>query len=149
MAKLVIGWEEWCALPHIKVPALRFKTDTGATFSALHAFNIKTFFEDGKEYAQFNTQPLAIKNGPIIQCVAPVARRKEVRSSNGQKEKRIVIKTAIVLGQKQWNIEITLTDRSKMLYRMLLGRKAMRYMIIKPRASFLLGKIKEPLTTYE
>jgi len=43
---------------------------------------------------------------------------------------------------KNWEIEISLTNRAKMNFRMLLGRTAMRGMRISPRQSFLLGKPK-------
>ncbi len=136
---LTIGWEEWCSLPDLSLPALKFKTDTGAKTSSLHAMNIETFFEGEIEFVRFATTPIQGKKSPHVQCVMPIARRKVVTSSNGFKEKRIVIKTTFCLGERSWKIEITLANRSSMGYRMLLGRDAMRYVLIKPRSSFCLG----------
>lgn len=144
MKKLTIGWREWCSFPELSLPAVKFKTDTGATLSALHALNITTFFKEGTEYVQFTTQPLKEKDSPLVVCTAPVKRRKIVTSSNGMKEKRIVIKTTLRLGERSWPIEITLTDRSKLTYRMLLGREAMSNMVIHPKKSFCLGIIHLP-----
>jgi hypothetical protein len=45
------------------------------------------------------------------------------------------------MGGQRWPIEITLTNRDTMLFRMLLGRTAMhKKIIVNPSKSFLLGK---------
>ena len=51
---------------------------------------------------------------------------------------RYVIRTSVQLGEQVREIEITLTDRDTMLFRMLLGRQAMRGLRVIPDASFLL-----------
>lgn len=147
--RMTIGWEEWCAFPDLNLPAIKCKTDTGATVSALHAKKISPFFkEDGTEWVKFKVDPLTGKKSFLVECIAKVIQRKTVTSSNGMREKRIVIKTNLKLGERVWPILVTLTNRSKMSYRMLLGRQAMKYMMIKPRASFLLGKIISPQSLY-
>lgn len=140
MKLLEIGWEEWCSFPELGIEKLKFKTDTGATTSTLHATDIEIFIENGVEYAKFKTQPLQGRKAEFFECIAPVSRRKTVTSSNGMKERRIVIRTLLELGQRKWSVELTLTSRKKMKYRMLLGREAMARMIIYPRKSFLLGR---------
>ena len=140
MKKLIIGWREWCSLPELNVPLIKFKTDTGATLSALHALSIAPFFKDGIEYVSFITQPLKKKDSPLVNCMQPIIRRKVVTSSNGMKEKRIVIRTTLLLNGRSWPIEVTLTNRKKMTYRMLLGRQAMLRLIIYPKKSFCLEK---------
>jgi len=140
MKRLIIGKEEWCSFPELGFPAIKFKTDTGATTSSLHALEIKTFFKDGKEYAHFITQLQRGRLSPKVPCVALISRRKVVTSSNGFREKRIVIKTILKLAERIWPVELTLANRSSMRYRMLLGREAMQNMLIKPRKSFFLGK---------
>jgi ribosomal protein S6--L-glutamate ligase len=149
MKRIIIGWEEWCSFPDLEIPAIKCKTDTGATFSALHAKKIKTFKEGEVEWVTFQISPLPGQKKLLIDCKAKIIRRKFVTSSNGMKENRIVIKTKLKLGMRVWSIYVTLTDRSKMTYRMLLGRQAMKYMLIKPRASFLLGKIISPKLLYD
>ncbi len=139
MKKNIIGWKEECSLPELNIPLIAFKTDTGATLSALHTTDQKTFFKDGQEYVTFTTQPLKEKDSPTITCTAPVVRRKVVTSSNGMKQKRIVIKTIIDLVNRKWEIEITLTNREKMTYRMLLGREAMKGILVDPKKTYCLG----------
>jgi len=141
MKKLIIGWREWCSLEKLGINRIEFKTDTGATLSALHATHITTFFKDAVEYVQFVTQPLKKKDSHLITCVEPVIKRKIVTSSNGMKEKRIVIRTMLTLAGRTWPIDITLTNRTKMTYRMLLGRQAMKQLLINPKKSFFLGKL--------
>lgn len=148
MKRITIGWEEWCSFPDLGLPAIKCKTDTGATLSAIHAKKIKTFMKDDVEWVSFQVSPLTSNRKLKIKCQAKVLKRKTVTSSNGMREHRIVIKTNLQLGVRIYSIYVTLTDRSKMTYRMLLGREAMKYMIIKPRASFLLGKIKMPTLLY-
>ena len=140
MKRLVIGKEEWCRLVDLGPLTLKFKTDTGATTSSLHALEIEPFFENGQEFVRFITQLNRGKASPKIQCVAQVTRRKIVTSSNGIREKRVVIKAVLHLGDRIWPIELTLANRSSMRYRMLLGRDAMQNMLIKPRKAFCLGK---------
>jgi hypothetical protein len=66
MKKLIIGWREWCSLEKLGINRIEFKTDTGATLSALHATHITTFFKDAVEYVQFVTQPLKKKIAIIL-----------------------------------------------------------------------------------
>ncbi|MEM6482449.1 MAG: 30S ribosomal protein S6--L-glutamate ligase [Pseudomonadota bacterium] len=123
---LQFGWEEWVALPDLGVPALRAKVDTGARTSALHAFDIETFGPSAKPKVRFTVHPIPGRDDLIIPCSAPIVDRREVSSSNGEKELRFVIESSLDVGGQSWPIEITLTDRSSMTSRMLLGRQALR-----------------------
>lgn len=137
MKKLIIGWKERCSFPDLGIAEVIFKTDTGATLSALHATNIVTEFKEDKEFVKFFAHPLRKDKKFKIACYLPVKRRKMVTSSNGFKEKRIVVETMITVGPRSWKIELTLTNRATMTYRMLLGRQAMKNMSIKPQKTFL------------
>lgn len=138
MKNMIIGWQEWVLFPDLNLDPIKAKTDTGATDSALHAYNLETFTEDGKEYVRFTTEPIA--KGSISRvCTALVAGHKKVRSSNGITERRVFIMTTMTLGDRSWKIKLTLTCRKKMQYRMLLGRSAMNYITIKPLKSFCQG----------
>jgi hypothetical protein len=64
-----------------------------------------------------------------------------VTDSGGHKEERYVIRTTLALGSLSWRIEMTLTDRDDMRFRMLLGRSAMRNKIlVNPTRSYLTGR---------
>ncbi|QGX98666.1 30S ribosomal protein S6--L-glutamate ligase [Roseovarius faecimaris] len=123
---LQFGWEEWISLPDLGVPALRAKVDTGARTSALHAFDIETFGSAKHPKVRFTLHPIPGRDDLVIPCSAPIVDRREVASSNGEKELRYVIESTLSVGGQSWPIEITLTNRSSMASRMLLGRQALK-----------------------
>ncbi len=123
---LQFGWEEWIALPDLGVPALRAKVDTGARTSALHAFDIETFGSSAKPKVRFTVHPIPGRDDLVIPCSAPIVDRRDVVSSNGEKESRYVIESTLSVNGDSSPIEITLTNRSSMSSRMLLGRQALK-----------------------
>lgn len=137
----LIGWREWVALPELGAARIKAKVDTGAKTSALHAFRLKTVIKDGVEYAEFFLHPEQKKRLPEFFCSAPVVDRRSIRSSNGQVEKRLIIRTRLSIGGRDYPIALSLTNRNSMGFRLLLGRDAFRKkFVINPSASFLLGK---------
>ncbi|WP_434287572.1 30S ribosomal protein S6--L-glutamate ligase [Celeribacter sp. SCSIO 80788] len=136
-APFALGWEEWASLPALGLPALKIKVDTGAKTSALHAFDIEPFGKADAPKVRFNIHPVPGREDITISCSADVVDRREVTSSNGETELRYVISSEIAMGDRLWPIEITLTNRTNMAYRMLLGRQAIRDdMIVQPSESF-------------
>ncbi len=103
---------------------IKAKIDTGARTSALHAFSLKPFIENGKKPDFFDIHPFNIHNEELITCTADIVDRRLVTDSGGHSEERYVIETPITIADKPWPIEITLTERENMLFRMLLGRSA-------------------------
>lgn len=148
--KITIGWEEWCALPNLDLPAVKAKIDTGAKTSALHAYDIQTYDNYGVPYVRFKVHPLQGNRNLVRVCEAPLVEKRVITSSNGEREIRPVILTALSFGPVTINAELTLTSRHKMNFRMLLGREALRKarFVVEPSKSFLLGKIKKPETLY-
>ncbi|SIN85743.1 30S ribosomal protein S6--L-glutamate ligase [Vannielia litorea] len=122
---LQFGWEEWIALPALGLPALRAKVDTGARTSALHASDIETFGPQARPKVRFTVHPIPGREDLLIPCSAAISDRREITSSNGEKELRYVIETPLEVAGTRWPIEVTLTDRSTMASRMLLGRQAL------------------------
>jgi len=138
----IIGWREWLELPGLGIPAIKAKVDTGARTSALHTFDLATYTEDDQEYVRFRIHPLQKRTDVELECTAPVVERRMVRDSGGHAEERIVITSDVVLAQNSWPIEITLTSRDDMLFRMLLGREGIRSggLLIDPAASYRNGR---------
>ena len=127
----IIGWKEWVGLPELGIPDVKAKIDTGARTSALHTFTLKEFYADGLRMVRFGIHPLQRRRDIELFCEAPVIERRRVKDSGGHVEKRYVIRTTVQLGSKNWPTDITLTNRDKMLFRMLIGRKAVedKYLI--------------------
>ena len=136
-ADFILGWEEWVGLPVLGLPSLKAKEDTGARTSALHARLIEPYDDNGIAMVRFTVQPVRRRPAIEIVCSAPVVDIRAVTSSNGEAERRIVIVTDIEVGSRVWPIEITLTNRESMTYRMLIGRQALQPgMLVDPTASF-------------
>ena len=135
---MLVGWREWVGLPDLGVQMVKAKIDTGARSSALHAWHIRPFEKDGRRWVAFVLHPMQRDNNVIIECEAPILGERHVRSSSGAIQQRYVIRTILELGVRRWPIELTLTARDQMGFRMLLGRTALRRRaIIDPSRSFL------------
>jgi ribosomal protein S6--L-glutamate ligase len=142
--KKILGCQEWLKFETIDIPAIKARVDSGAKTSSLHAFNISSVEEDGKQFVRFYVNPIQNNKKVTIKCKAPLLDRRIVRSSSGDSEKRYVIKVPVTLGVETWDIEVTLTNRDSMGYRMLLGREAMRgRYIVDPEKHFRMGKYSD------
>ena len=137
----IIGWKEWIGLPDLGIPAVKAKIDTGARTSALHIFNLEEFIANGRRMVRFGIHPLQRRKDIQRFCEAPVLERRRVKDSGGHIEKRYVIRTTAVIGSVSWPIDITLTNRDPMLFRMLLGRTAVENrFLINPGRAYLTGR---------
>ena len=136
--KNTLGWQEWVALPKLGLSALLAKIDTGAATSALHAFNIQPFGSDSNPKVRFGINPINENKSFAIYCSANVTDMREITSSNGISEIRYVIKTPLKIGDSDLkDIEVTLTNRENMRYRMILGRSALEDFNINAQESFI------------
>lgn len=136
----IIGWREWVSLPSLGLVAVKGKIDTGAKTSSLHAFDIQTEKSSGKTYVVFKIHPLQEDLSVVVNCRSLLVDIRQVTDSGGHKEERYVIRTYLVLGGVKKRIELTLTNRQSMKYRMLIGRAALRNFYIDPTQSYLSGK---------
>lgn len=121
-----IGWREWVALPDLGIDAVKAKVDTGARSSALHAWAVRRFARDGREWVRFQVHPVQGDDATIVSCEAPLAGMKWVRSSSGKLTFRPIIETTLVIGDHRYGIDVSLVRRDLMGFRMLLGRQALR-----------------------
>jgi hypothetical protein len=138
----VIGWREWLSLPDLGVKSIKVKVDTGARSSSLHAIRQKVFERDGEKWVQFQINPLQDTTEYKVTAKAKIIDFRSVRSSSGSAEVRPVIKTRIKLLDRLWPIELTLSNRDAMGFRMLLGRQAFRKkFLVDAGRSFYGGRI--------
>lgn len=140
----ILGWREWIGFPELGITQIKAKVDTGARTSCLHALQIEPFEKEGAEWVRFDIHPSNRNTYEVISCEAPVADQRLVRDSGGHEEMRYVIETNVSLGDQTFPVEVTLTSRDAMKFRVLLGRGAIqeKYMV-DPSRSYLVGKRKK------
>jgi hypothetical protein len=136
-----IGWREWVSLPDLGIARVKAKVDTGARSSSIHAFDIEVVRRKGRSRVRFKVHPSLKNAGETVRCDTPLHDMRWVKSSNGARELRPVIRTHVALGNARWLIDLTLTSRELMGFRMLLGREAVRRrFVIDPGRSHLMKK---------
>ena len=135
-----IGWRETVGLPDLDITALRAKIDTGARTSALHAVDLEVYERNGVRWVEFHV-PLPGEPGGK-RCTARIIDQRPIKNTSGVAESRYVVETTLVLGQRHWRIELSLADREKMEFDLILGRTAVRVrrLLINPGRSFLAGQ---------
>ena len=139
--KVILGSEEWCSFPELGIPIIKARVDSGAKTSALHAINIAPFIKNDSNWVKFDINPIQNNLKTIIHCEAPLVDKRIVKSSSGFREQRYVIQTSLKIGDTNWPIEMTLTNRDSMGFRMLLGREAMSgRVLVDPEKQYLLGQ---------
>jgi hypothetical protein len=138
---LILGWREWIRLPDLELPPIKAKVDTGARTSCLHAFSIRPFSENGQQRVEFQIHPKQLNTDQVATCTANVIDKRVVTDSGGHKEDRWVIQTTLSIGEHNWPIDITLSARDDMRFRMLLGRNAVRHFaLVDSSRSYVVGK---------
>lgn len=143
---LKLGWREWCVLPELGIPAIKAKIDTGARTSCLHTFHIEPFLKGSAPWIRFKVHPIQKNETLVLTCETPIKDERMVSDSGGHKEMRYVIETRVQIGDHERLIEMSLTNRDTMRFRMLLGRKAMTaHTLVDPAASYLNGRMKPRL----
>lgn len=134
--RTLVGVVESIYLPELGLSAINTRIDTGAQTSALHVDHIVVHQQEKRVSFEFHPDFHDIEK--TIRCSTPIHDRRWIKSSNGERERRYVIKTKAIMGKLEWDIELTLTDRSSMTHLMLLGREALSGMfIVDPGAEFL------------
>jgi hypothetical protein len=121
---LIIGWQERVDLPLLGLTNLKAKIDTGARTSALHATEIVTFQRDGQDWVRFHTR--FDDDARDTDVETPIHDRRAVKNTSGIPEERIIIRTKFRIAHFLWRIDLSLTERTEMKFRMIVGRSALR-----------------------
>lgn len=139
--KVTVGWREWVQLPDLGGVWIKAKVDTGARTSALHAFQLEEVERGGQSWVRFIIQPVQKSSKQARTVEAQVVGRRSIRSSSGAAEVRPIVRTNLRLGDLKFDVDLSLTRRDEMGFRMLLGRQAIRGMaLVDPGRSFLTGR---------
>ena len=137
----VVGWREWVSLPDAGLDWIKAKLDTGAQTSALHVIHIEEFERDGHPWVRGLVRPWQHSWADEVAMEWPVRDVRRVRSSSGHAQRRYVVLQTIRLAGREVAVELTLTNRDKMGFRMLIGREALRHgFLVDSHASFLGGR---------
>jgi hypothetical protein len=134
------GWREWVGLPELGVDHIKAKLDTGARTSALHAFDLHEFERDGVAWVRFSVHPWQESAEDAETVELPIHDRRTIRSSTGHVQQRYVVRTELRLLDRTFPVDITLARRDAMGFRMLIGREALRGVLVDSGASYLGGK---------
>jgi hypothetical protein len=137
----LLGWREWVSLPDLGVEWIKAKVDTGARSSSLHAVDIEEFDRDGERWVRFVVAPWQQSDLDSVAASAPLHETREVRSSTGASQLRPVIRTIVRIDGADHAVDMTITDRADMGFRMLLGREAIRRrFVVNPGRSYRAGR---------
>jgi hypothetical protein len=140
MNQIVLGWREWVGLPDLGVDVIAAKVDSGAKSSSIDVSQIEPYVtEEGEHRVRFVVHP---ERRVTVDADAPVADLRTIRNPGrgGREEERFVIRTDLAIAGSRWPIEVTLARRTRMQYRMLIGREAIAGVcLIDPNSSYLLG----------
>ena len=138
-APLVIGWREYIDLPEWGVTRMRAKIDTGARTSAIHVEDLEEL-PDGRMRFEVIVSEKPLKT---VTVEATPVRRTTVKPSSGQRQRRFVFRTTIVIGPVKHEIELSLVSRENMLNRILVGRKALPpHVLVNPNRTYRVSRRK-------
>jgi hypothetical protein len=144
-APLVIGVTEYVDIPAWRILRLRAKIDTGARSSALHVENIR---ELGGGRVRFDVRLSRSESDRRVTVEARIARRGQVRPSSGEPEQRIFVAVKVRIGPVEREVELSLVDRGRMIFRMLIGRRALAHaFLVDPGRRYLLHQPSERRST--
>ncbi len=139
--KLIVGWREWISLPDLGIKSIKAKMDTGARTSALHTYFIEPVDSSDRPMVRFGVHPRQKSDKKGIICTADIIDQRRIVDSGGHPELRYIIRTSLMAAGRMWPIDLSLTNREQMRFRLLIGRSALSdKLIIDPQFSFTLGK---------
>lgn len=126
----VLGWKEDASLPEWGIKRLRVKLDTGARTSAIHVSSMEVV---GHHHLHGERLPVLDLVIPLSRVNAERSARtrakvlgyRSVRDTGANAELRPLVRTRLVCGPVDAEIDVTVTDRTGMIFRMILGRHAL------------------------
>lgn len=135
----IIGWREHVTLPDLGIADLVAKIDTGARTAALHAVEQRIVDRSGEPWVEFMVPVHNRRTTRVVQ--APLIGERDIKNTGGVPERRLIVRTTLLMGRHHWHIEVSLANREKMEFDLILGRTAIRRrgILVDPGRSFALG----------
>lgn len=135
-----MGWREFVSLPDFDIDQLRAKVDTGARTAALHAEKQEQFERGGERWVRFEFSSQSSRSKQILE--ARVIDEREIKNTGGIPERRLIVRTTLLLGSHRWPIDVSLADRKNMEFDLILGRSALQALgvLIDPSRSYVMGQ---------
>ncbi|TGD83160.1 ATP-dependent zinc protease family protein [Hymenobacter wooponensis] len=125
--KRMVGRRELVDFPAFQLWGVEAKVDTGAYTGAIHCSNIRVeTLPDGQHYLHVQLLDTLHPNFDGMHMKFANFSLRDIRSSNGEVQKRYVIQAAIRLFGQDYSTEFSLSDRSDMKYPVLIGRVLLR-----------------------
>lgn len=138
--KTIVGWKEFVDFPEWNVRGVKAKIDTGARTSAIDVSSYELRETDGGLVAELRLALDRKHPERLTRVQTPVVKMVIVRNSGGMPEERPLIEVEIRLGETRKRVPLTVTDRSSMLFRMILGRKVLEgEFVVDVSRKYLLG----------
>ncbi len=118
----ILGRSDRVDLPGLGLTNIHAKIDTGAYTSSLHCSKVNIvdgvlqFVLLDEEHSEFTGMKFTFKKFT----------QREIKNSFGEAEMRFVIKTTVGIHNQLIKAEFSLSDRDKLRFPILLGRKILR-----------------------
>ena len=122
----LIGRREFVDFPQLKLSSIEAKIDTGAYTSAIHCKDIELKTINGKEILFFKLLDDSHPEYSEQTHQFEEFYRKKIKNSFGEMEERFIIKTPIKIARKTIVTTLSLSDREKMRYPVLIGRRLLK-----------------------
>lgn len=120
----IIGRREYVALPEIGLIHVEAKIDTGAYTSSVHCEDIQMREVDGIPTLYFTILPPGSEEK--LEFNYHTFHVKKIKNSFGEMEERFVIRTLLKIGHKQILASFSLSNRDRMRYPVLIGRRPVK-----------------------
>jgi len=143
---LMIGWKEYVEFPDWGIRWVKAKIDTGARTSALDAAEYELLApKDGRLVVKLRLILNRKRPEKVRVVEVPVLRLVMVRNSGGFFEQRPLIETTLRLGPVSKRIRFTVANRARMIFPVILGRKALEGdFVVNVSQKYLLGRKHGP-----
>lgn len=125
-----IGRIDFVDFPDLQLNDLNIKVDTGAYTSSIHCHDIRKVLINNEEHIVFKLLDPSHPQYNNKEFTVKKYKEKDIKSSFGNVEQRQIIKTSIIIFAEEHPIELSLSERGKMKYPVLLGRRFLKHRFV-------------------